>query len=359
MKKVAFIVPRYYPIVGGTEMLAKNVIEFFASSFSCEIEIITQPTPERKNIQYPHKIVEVFFNDMSGFNRHMLESKYDLCVFFNDLHTPYLNYYNLSCKNNICVLNLDEITYDNIDNWRLRNAISNLKRFDMVVTFTKDGIANKFLEENGIKNTYISNFSRDVLATQKKIDFKQKLFPNSYDKKVILYNAAIEMRKNQTTVLNMIAGNKILQEYNWIFIGTTPEIHYLNECNSIIKNNGLENIIKFVKNTNKTEMVDQLYQSCDLLILCSIAEGLPLVLVEAMSARLPWVATPAGGVRGVLENTNTGVVLSNINFSTEELISAIKTASNIDLISSREKWYNSFNREKVCLQYNELFGKYL
>jgi glycosyltransferase involved in cell wall biosynthesis len=359
MKKIAFIVPRYHPIVGGTEMLAKNVIEFFASSFSCEISIITQPTPERIGIIYPHKIVEVYFNDAAGFNNHIKQANYDLCVFFNDLHTPYLNYYNLSCKKNICVLNLDEITYNNIDAWRLQGAISNLKRFDVVVTFTKDGIANKFLEENKIKNVYIPNFSRDVLATEKKIDFKNKLFGEDGDKKLVLYNAAIEMRKNQVTVLDMIAKNKKLQAYNWIFIGTTPDLRYLNQCNSIIKENNLEKNIKFIKNTTKTEMVDQLYQTCDVLALCSIAEGLPLVLVEAMSAKLPWVATPAGGVRGVLEDTKTGTVLKNINFSSDELVESIETSLNIDLNISRDKWYTSFNREKVCLHYNDLFRSFL
>ena len=239
MKKICFIVPRYHPIIGGTELLAKNIIEHIGMNSNSVVEIITQPSghfEERKN--YPYKIIEIPFFDDIPFNKQISNSSYDLCVFFCDLHTPYLNYYNISCKNNICILNLDETTYDNKEAWGLERAKLNLKKFNLVISFTKNGIANKFLEENNINWKYIPNFSRDILNTKKNIDFKNKLFKNK--NKTLLYNAAIENRKNQLNVVEMICNSEDLKKYNWIFIGTTPELKYLDHCVDLIKQNNLE-----------------------------------------------------------------------------------------------------------------------
>lgn len=357
MKKIAFIVPRYHPVVGGTELLAKNIIEYFGQKENNIIHIITQPFVQRKKEDYFFDIKEISFTDKDGFNFLIEKEKYDLCVFFCDLHTPYLNFYNLSCKKNICILNLDETTYYNKESWGLEPARKNLQKFNLTITFTKNGIANKFLEENNIKCEYIPNFSRDVLATTKVNDFKKKLFNNN--KTTILYNAAIETRKNQFNVLQNIILSSELKNLNWIFIGTTPEISYLERCTTLVTKNNLENSIKFLKSTTNQELIDQLYKSIDILMLLSIAEGLPLVLLEAMSAKKPWIATPVGGIKGVLEKTNTGIILENINFSDKHMIEAIKNTSKIDVENSRVIWQSSFRKDLICQKYFETLKDYL
>jgi glycosyltransferase involved in cell wall biosynthesis len=54
--------------------------------------------------------------------------------------------------------------------------------------------------------------------------------------------------------------------------------------------------------------VARLFAAADLCLLTSVSEGIPLVLIEAMGARLPVVATRVGGVSEVVEDTKTGLL---------------------------------------------------
>jgi hypothetical protein len=171
-KKVGIIVERFDPVIGGTEQLAKLVfLELQKNGFDCEV--ITRPHSDRKTSDF---INEVPFNEKETFNSLIENKKYDLCVFFADLHSPFLNNYSLTNSKNICVLNLDERTYQ--ARYSFPQAIRNLKSFDYVVTFTKDGVANKFLEENDIKNVYIQNFTRDL---KRQIPNKKEYQQNKLD----------------------------------------------------------------------------------------------------------------------------------------------------------------------------------
>jgi glycosyltransferase involved in cell wall biosynthesis len=57
--------------------------------------------------------------------------------------------------------------------------------------------------------------------------------------------------------------------------------------------------------------VDALYGEADLFVLCSRTEGLPLVLLEAMSHGIPVVATPVGEVPAVLGHGQFGCLLDD------------------------------------------------
>ena len=345
MKKICFIVPRFHPIIGGTELLAKNILEFIGEKReNTNITVVTQPCGQQR--EYLYEIKEISFREDELFNSFIKNEGFDLCVFICDLHTPYLNYYKFGCDKNLCILNLDETTYDNIDSWNLRGGIEVLKKFDMCTTFTKQGIANKFLEENEIKNVYVPNFSRDVLATKNDKDFKKLIFNNK--KTTILYNAAFEVRKNQHNILLRISESKALKELNWIFIGAPSSREYLKYCDEFVKKQNLDNNVKFLKPTTNMDILDKLYQSVDMLMLTSIAEGLPLVLLEAISAGLPWIATPVGGIRGVLGETNTGIILDRINFEKQDVEVAINRVKNSRLSSGRDLWKKSFNKQNVC-----------
>jgi glycosyltransferase involved in cell wall biosynthesis len=110
-----------------------------------------------------------------------------------------------------------------------------------------------------------------------------------------------------------------------------------------------------LKPTTNTEILDKLYQSVDLLMLTSIAEGLPLVLLEAISAGLPWVATPVGGITGVLGETKTGIVLDKLDFDKEDIEIALNDIQKIDKEKIKSVWQENFNREKVCKMHLEAF----
>lgn len=51
------------------------------------------------------------------------------------------------------------------------------------------------------------------------------------------------------------------------------------------------------------------YHAADIFVLCSLTEGSPLVLLEAMSARLPIIASAVGGVPETLEHERTALLI--------------------------------------------------
>jgi glycosyltransferase involved in cell wall biosynthesis len=50
--------------------------------------------------------------------------------------------------------------------------------------------------------------------------------------------------------------------------------------------------------------------AADCLVLCSLSEGLPTVLPEAMLCRVPIVATPVGGVPEIIHDGETGLLVA-------------------------------------------------
>src|SRR6185312_3813810 len=57
------------------------------------------------------------------------------------------------------------------------------------------------------------------------------------------------------------------------------------------------------------EDVPELLAACDVFALSSIAEGMPVTLLEAMAANLPVVSTKVGGIASVVESGVTGTLV--------------------------------------------------
>lgn len=353
MKKIAVIVNKYYPFIGGTENLAKSIIENLLIN-EYDVEVITTQHIDRDSNCVKYKINEISLNNSELLNKTL--SKYDACFFFADLHSAHLNNYNLSCPKNICVLNIDERTYDLRSNFT--NALNNLKKFDKVITYTLGGIANKYLEENNVENVYIQNFSRDVLNTPANEQLINKI-KNVFQipgRKLIVYPAVFEQRKNQLYVISKLIEQSHLREFNWLFIGPFHESSYITECMQQSKKLNLP--VSFMKGTSDFKKLDLIYQAADLVCLTSIAEGMPLVLIEALSANKPWLATPVGGIQSVLGNTNTGIVLKSVNFNGNELYESIKMALKLQEDNlSRNVWKENYDEQIVIQKYKKIINE--
>ena len=69
---------------------------------------------------------------------------------------------------------------------------------------------------------------------------------------------------------------------------------------------GVEERITFL---GRREDMPALLATCDLVVLPSLYEGLPLSLIEAMAARRPIVATDIGGTRELIDHGQTGLLV--------------------------------------------------
>jgi glycosyltransferase involved in cell wall biosynthesis len=92
------------------------------------------------------------------------------------------------------------------------------------------------------------------------------------------------------------------------FIGSISNPRYFGEITQLIKQEQLEQIIKLGVSVDDASLAD-CYLSCDLFVLASSFETSPLVILEAMYAGLPIVATGVGGIPELIEDGVNGFLV--------------------------------------------------
>ena len=78
--------------------------------------------------------------------------------------------------------------------------------------------------------------------------------------------------------------------------GTSEDPDYYQECLAMVQSLGLEEHVKFLGNQNVMDLLPKL----DVMVLTSISEGLPLVILEAFGAGVPVVSSNVGACRELL-----------------------------------------------------------
>lgn len=170
-------------------------------------------------------------------------------------------------------------------------------------------ISHQVLEST--KKTYGNKYSKliynGVKALQKTNAYKSvEQEVNSYKKtkntKVLLNVGRISKQKNQLMIINVIKElNEMDINFVFLLIGSqTSEKEYAQAC---AKN--AQNVTNIFFLGEKSNIGDYMY-CADAFCLSSLYEGLPLVVLEAMSAGVPILSTPAGGVPDVIEEGING-----------------------------------------------------
>jgi len=105
-----------------------------------------------------------------------------------------------------------------------------------------------------------------------------------------IISAAKILKENGMPVNMIIAGNGILREC----------------LDKQIENLNLSDVVKLV---GFRDDIARLLEVSDILLLPSLEEGLPIALLEAMSARVPIIATPVGEVPKIIEHGVNGLLV--------------------------------------------------
>jgi len=85
----------------------------------------------------------------------------------------------------------------------------------------------------------------------------------------------------------------------WLIGPEEENPKYVEECKQLSRSLGLEQRVSFLGYRNVTEILPQI----GLLMLTSISEAFPLVLVEAFASGLPAIATDVGACRNIIEGS--------------------------------------------------------
>ena len=113
-----------------------------------------------------------------------------------------------------------------------------------------------------------------------------------------------------------------------------------NSLNKYIKNNNLKNYVKLFGHENQSIKI---YQKADLLVHTAIFEGLPNVIVEAMSNGIPIIASNSyGGTKEVLNSGTFGELFKPGD--TRELCRKLE-----DFLNNPNKFYKKVSKSKSFL----------
>ena len=145
------------------------------------------------------------------------------------------------------------------------------------------------------------------------------------------------------------------------------ESQYYQECSLLIKTMGLSNQVIFTGHVD----IKNYLKNIDLLVLTSISEAQPLVILEGNACGIPIVATDVGSCRELLEGKDADdKVLGNSGLVTE-FHNPEKTADAVVKILSDEELYQkmakaglertrtSYNFKDMIVSYRTLYEEYI
>ncbi len=170
-----------------------------------------------------------------------------------------------------------------------------------IITTVSESVA-KELEEYGLNQDGISIVSNGV---DENIFYPNKNGTNN-DIKYIMYAGRIEREKGLFDIIesaNIICSKRA--DISFIIAGDGRDSNRLKKK---IKKIGLQKRFIFLGQIEKDQMI-KLYQNATLFILPSYREGLPTVLLEAMSCGLPIIATDVRGNRDLITNGKNGLLI--------------------------------------------------
>jgi glycosyltransferase involved in cell wall biosynthesis len=145
----------------------------------------------------------------------------------------------------------------------------------------------------------------------------------------------------------------------WIIGPEDEDALYARRCRTLVKMLKLEDTIRFLG----PQRVSEIYPQLDVVVLTSISEGQPLVILEAYAAAVPVIATDVGACRELIEGGDeadrllgkSGIVTRVANPS-ETAAAMVKLARNPEM--RQEMGFIGLNRVAFRYQLNQVVASY-
>lgn len=130
----------------------------------------------------------------------------------------------------------------------------------------------------------------------------------------------------------------------WLIGPEEEDPNYVLECKSLVQNLGLEQNVRFLGFQKISDILPQL----GLLVLTSISEAFPLVILEAYASGIPVVTTDVGGCREVIEgNTAEDRALGPAGIVVPIADPEATARACIALLTDETRWYDA-QRAGIC-----------
>ena len=174
------------------------------------------------------------------------------------------------------------------------------------------------------------------------------IFPVSIkEKKVILSIARIAPPKKTKMFLDIA---KKLPDYAFVLIGGDPE-HSIDELKRLF------NIPENVYMLGALPDASNYIKLCDLFVLFSDHEGLPMTIIEAMCQKKAIVASDVGGIYELVDGENGALIKNDVDSATlaiKKILEDEALRKKMEL-RSYEKFLANFTLEKMWSAYKNLY----
>ena len=184
---------------------------------------------------------------------------------------------------------------------------------------------NKFIRDKFDLNIVISNGLLNELISEKQIrSFNSKVIHSGIE----TVNENSRNHPLQTENLNISVISRLSQEKGIIYyIKAISEISKLNKFSKLkfnIYGDGTDkaylekitfdlNLSATITFHNRVKDIDNILMQTDILVCPSLTEGLPILILEALSYKVCVVATDVGGVKELIINNETGILVKSKN----------------------------------------------
>jgi len=163
--------------------------------------------------------------------------------------------------------------------------------------------------------------------------FKSK---NKKQTKNLIFVHWLSKRKGADMITPIVLKLKnLIKDFKLIVVGNGP---YKKDLLKEIKENKLEKYIKIIGAVPNKDLA-KYYEKADILIMPSMEEGFPRVLLEAMAAGVPYVASDVGAVKEIAPKIGQRFLVKPGDIE--------MFVHKIEILLSDKKTYNEFKKQEL------------
>lgn len=154
-----------------------------------------------------------------------------------------------------------------------------------------------------------------------------------------LIGRVVPIKDIKTFIRSMrTVANRLPEAEGWIVGPQNEDAEYAKECQNLVQSLGLGETVKFLG----FQKMEDVFPKIGLLILSSISEALPLVVLEAFAAGIPVVTTDVGACRQLvlgegLQGDSCGVAGAVVGMADANGIAH----AALDLLLNERKWFSA------------------
>ena len=359
-KRVLIACTHFWPSIGGVETIAENLgVHLLKDGY--QIDIATLEHPNR--ISDKHRGCNII-----SLKRGLHESKiplwvlqlrqlaisgdYSACILLSNPTTDLIwsiKGAQIPSHTKIIIqpiINVDDYrTWQNNREFRARLSAL-LKQATATVALTQAGVDVAFMAEDGVKPVFLPNA---VDYTEPHINFRQtyNIPDNCY---LILHVANLYRVKNHVGLLKALRG--LPDDCRLVIIGhPAGEQDYIREFTEELSRNPRAIHIPGLA----SEGIAAAMAASDVVVLSSHGEVSPVCILEAMSHRKPWLATPTCGT----VNEHAGGIVTELESFLQTLM-ALKGNPNLSQKLGEAgygHWHSCYSWPKVVKGWEELIDR--